>query len=410
MSSHFRSIRLCGSLVLVAAPLLAAAPVHAQAVPTRLTEAESVSLALGDGDFARGAQARRDAARAGADAITRFENPSLSVSRNTLSGPVEDEEEWEIGFVQPLDLTGRRSALREAAVAEAEATDADVQRRTHERRAQARRAYVDCAVAVERAAATAGYRDRLTGAERIVAERSAAGDTAVYDLRRVRVEARAAEAEARLAEGEIAAECATLARLTGTPGALAAEPLRPPALIPNMEPVRADLVARERRVEAAGYATRAAERSRWPEVQLGVGWRRVEALGFEADGPQVSVGVTIPLFDRGSARVREARALEHAEAADLALARREALAEVEAAEARAIAAVEAVRVAETARDDAGRLGVTAETAYQAGEIGVTELVDAYRAAHEAELSIIEMTGHANLAAIELELAQGGPNP
>jgi cobalt-zinc-cadmium efflux system outer membrane protein len=81
---------------------------------------------------------------------------------------------------------------------------------------------------------------------------------------------------------------------------------------------------------------------------------------------------------------------------------------VAAADARTRAAISAVRAAEGTRDDASRLGAIAETAYQAGEIGVTELVDAYRAAHEAELSIIELTGRANLAAIELELAQGGP--
>ena len=57
--------------------------------------------------------------------------------------------------------------------------------------------------------------ERLRAAERIVTARTRAGDTAGYDLRRLRVEARGAEAQARLLAGELAAECQALARLTG---------------------------------------------------------------------------------------------------------------------------------------------------------------------------------------------------
>ena len=390
---------------------LSASGVLAQSRPTAMTEADAVARALADPAFADQSSAQREAARAGADAITRFANPHVSVSRGALSGPGEDETEWEIEVVQPLDLTGRRSALRAAAVAEADAVDAETERRTAERAADARRAWTACAVAGRRAEAARVLVAHLGEAERIVTERTEAGDTAVYDLRRVRVESRAAQGEASLAEGELRAECAVLARLTGTTEARAAGPLAPPApMAATVETTRADLVARERRVAAAAQTARAAERSRWPEIEVGLGWRRVEALGVEADGPQIMIGASIPLFDTGSARAREARARERAAAADLALARREAATDVEAASARLNAALDAAAAARAARDDASRLGTIARTAYEAGEIGVAELVDAYRAAHETELSIIELTGRANLAAIELDLAQGGPNP
>jgi outer membrane protein TolC len=80
--------------------------------------------------------------------------------------------------------------------------------------------------------------------------------------------------------------------------------------------------------------------------------------------------------------------------------------EVAAATARLDGLILALDAASATRNDAERLGATAQTAYEAGEGDVTELVDAYRAAHAAELFIIELTGRANLAVIELDLARG----
>lgn len=397
------------SIILLAS--LPAANAMAQTPGVRLSEAEAVDRALRDPDFSGGSAARIDAAKAEARSITRFDNPTVSTRRGEVSGPAQNEVEWEVGVVQPLDLTGRRAALRAAAGAETRAVEADMIRKAQERRAEARRAYANCAVAGETVLLKRALVARLAAAERVVGERARAGDTAVYDLRRVRVEGRTAAAEADLAEGEEAAACTTLETLTRTPG------VRPNGLpvvaapsVPAGSTARADLAAKERRVEAASLATRAAERSRLPEVEVGLGWRRLEVAGLSADGPQISIGATIPLFDRGSARVAAARARRTAEAADLALARREVESETAAALARARAADRALATSRGARDDASRLGQIAEAAYAAGETGVTELVDAYRAAHEAESSTIELTGRAILAAIELELSQGGPTP
>ncbi|MBA4793639.1 MAG: TolC family protein [Phenylobacterium sp.] len=409
MPFRLPAARLRGlSLILLTA--CPAATAAAQTAPVRLTEAQAIERALRDPDFSAGAAARIDAARAEARSITRFDNPSVSARRGEISGPAQDEVETEIGLVQPFDLAGRRSALRAAAGAEANAVEAEMTRKAQERRAEVRRAYAGCAVATETAALKRTLVSRLAAAERIVAARAGAGDTAVYDLRRVRVEGRSAAAEADLAEGEAASACTALESLTRTPGARPEGPPVPPAAAAVASALRSDLAAREQRLEAADFAVRAAERSRIPELEVGLGWRRLEVAGLEANGPQISVGATIPLFDRGSASVAAARARQKAEAAELALARRRIEAETAAAQARSDAVARALASSRSARDDAARLGQIAETAYEAGETGVTELVDAYRAAHDAELSTLELTGRAIQAAIELELAQGGPTP
>ncbi|HRJ63292.1 MAG TPA: hypothetical protein PLR59_02980, partial [Brevundimonas sp.] len=103
---RFRTLRapVCAPLTFFVATALSATA-YAQTAPAPLTEQDAIARALGDGVFADRAAGERDAARAGVDAITRFDNPRASVSRGSLSGPGEDETEWEFEIVQPLDLT-----------------------------------------------------------------------------------------------------------------------------------------------------------------------------------------------------------------------------------------------------------------------------------------------------------------
>jgi cobalt-zinc-cadmium efflux system outer membrane protein len=197
--------------------------------------------------------------------------------------------------------------------------------------------------------------------------------------------------------------------LSGEPDARPAEPIAAIALraTPTSPPeARPDILARERRVLAASQQVRAAQRGRLPEIAVGLGYKRVTADEGSAGGPVVSLGARIPLFDNGGAAIREARARQRAREAELGLARREAEAAVAVAEARTSAALSAARAAQAAAGDAARLGPIAEAAYNGGESGVVELVDAYRTARDAELEIIELLERAARARVDLELAQG----
>lgn len=378
-----------------------------------MSEPEAIELALEQGDFRALGEAQREEAAAGVDAIRPFANPSVEVSREAVSGSGGDEVEWQAGVRQTFDISGRRSSLRRAAQAEASAVDAEIARARQERIADVRRAYAGCAASIEEAEVRSGHVRRLSEAERVVTARANAGDTAVYDLRRLRVEARAAEAELALAEGEVGAECATLAALTGvdnaramSPAASAAAPSRPIATIGPVLEARPDLVAREQRAVAASQSLEAARRARLPEIGVGLGIKHVDTDTGTATGPAVSVGFTIPLFDGGGAAVTAARARQNALRAELALAERQVAAEIAAASARSLAASQAASRALAARDDAARLIPIAETAYQYGEGDVVELVDAYEAARDAELAIIDLAEAAAIAAAELDLATG----
>lgn len=353
-----------------------------------------------------GVSARDDAERAASVAeiglIGPRDNPSVEVSREGASG----DSEYQLGIVQPIDLNGRRGSLRDAARADGLATEAEIARRRQLLAGEVRQAYVQCAAARAQLDVWQRYTDELAEAERVSTARAEAGDTAVYDVRRVRVERRAAEAQLARARGDVAADCAALASLTGLtdPQVELAAITRLTSAAQSGE--RADLLAGERRVEAAEYRVRAADQARLPQLGVGVGLlRRTDGIDT-AYGPIVSVGATVPLWNSGSAAVRREEARAAALESELLIARRRIEAEQNAAAARLAAAREAAVTAVGAREDASRLGTIAETAYQAGEIGVVELLDAYEAALEADLSVIALATDAALAVVEHDLAIG----
>lgn len=405
MSSSFRCGFGRGSTAL--AVVLVSLGSAASASP--ISEAEAIRRGLAQPDFIALGDANRAEADARVAGIRRFDNPEASVSRERVTGGAASETEWQAGIVQSFDFSGQRSSLRAAARAEAGAVSDDTARRRQERIADVRRAYAGCAATTERLRLVDAFAARLRSAERIVTERTRAGDTAGYDLRRLRVEARSADAKSELAAGEVTAECAVLSRLTGESDVRPTTALAEIAITSGPAPIgsiRADLSAREARLEAAAQQVRAAERARLPEIAVGLGYKRIESSAFTASGLVISLGARIPLFNNGGAAVAEARGRRRAREAELGLARIEAETSVVAAEARSRAAVEAALTAQRAAGDAARLGPIAEAAYQGGESGVVELVDAYRTARDAGTETIELFERAARARIDLELAQG----
>lgn len=403
-----RRFRGTASWGLIPAVALIAAPLAAQPI----SEVDAVNAALAQGDFAALGEAERAAAEARVRIIPRFENPEASVSRERVSGSAGRETELQVGVIQPIDISGQRASLRQAARAESQAVTAEVARRRQERIAETREAYAGCAASTEKLAIAQRFATRLKEAERIVELRTRAGDTAGYDLRRLRVEARSAEAELRLVQGEVSAECVALSRLTGIVDArptVSLEALLPASLASagvQAAAGRQDLLAREARVAAATAEVSAAQRARIPDLSVGVGYKRISNEDGSAGGPTVALGVRLPIFNNGGAALSEARARQRVREAELALARQEAEASIAAAAARATAASAAAQEAREAADDAARLGTIAEAAYQGGETGVIELVDAYRTARDAELNIVELTERAVRATVAQSLAEG----
>ncbi|MEL6709294.1 MAG: TolC family protein [Pseudomonadota bacterium] len=386
------------SLILSIAFCALPASVYAQ---TALTEEAAIQRALQQEGVAERDDADLRAASAETDIIGPLANPDFEVGYEGGS-----ESEWQVRVVQPIDLYGVRSARRDAARADAVAAGGDIERRRHLLVAEVRASFVRCAAGFGQLAIWERYVERLEEAERVSTERASAGDAAGYDVRRVRVQLSAARAERLRTRGERDANCALLSALTGVP-----DPQVPLEAITDLDTAtqireRPDLVAQQRRVDAARYRVSAARRARLPQLALGAGARRVDD-GFSTDyGPVISVGISLPIWNGGGAAVRRQEAFRASLEADLAIATRQIAAEQNAARSRALSAREAATAAMQTRDDASRLGTIADTAYQSGEVSVVELLDAYEAERDADLLVISLALDAALAATQYDLAIG----
>jgi len=311
-----------------------------------------------------------------------------------------------------VDLGGVARRARRVAVAAAAlgAARAEASHLAVDVAAHAARAWVVLLHAERRAAVAA---DRVAAARTLgaaVERRLAHGDVSELERLEAALELAGAESEAALADAEVVGAAETLSALTGAAGtalraaAPAAAPgapfaksvteLRVEALAAEALAKRADLQALRHAAEAAGARARLARSGAepWPRLGVGVALDRLvlEPSAFRGDaalaaslggavdtGVLVGVKLVFPLAAGAPGRdaevaLAEARLLS----ARAALLGASIEAEVRAAYARAVAGERAAAAMATAGDAAARALALLTKAYDAGEIGVLELLAA----------------------------------
>lgn len=399
------------TLLLGASALVAQRP---DAPPLTVTGA--MALARANHPALTAASARREAAVGAARQEAALPNPVVEWRQENVGSPLQPDRFLTV--IQPLDLAGRRLALR----AEAGLVD---------ERAVAES--VTVARAVEAAAARAYWRASLAralgdlaaaaraDAERLaVVERDRAREGAVAGLVAMRAEVEAERA--RLAEATARAEWqrarAALASAVGIDAAALPEIPAMPLASLTAAPVptvaaahaaalerRSDLAALRAGVEAARRRRSAERRATVPDVSLQFG--TMQSAGFT--GRTVGVAVPLPLLDRNAGgRARAAGALRVAEA-ELRAAENAARAEADGA----VAGLSALLAADGPGADslaarAAAVARIAEAAYADGGVTLLELLDARRAHADALAAALRWGAELRLARLELNRAIGAP--
>ncbi|MFO8156453.1 MAG: TolC family protein [Pseudomonadota bacterium] len=369
-----------------------------------LTEDEAVESGLDRPEVRAMLEGRLDAAAGEARAAGRWSNPELEYGRDALSRSDGEHREQSLWLRQRINIVGVPGLQRQAGERRQSAEAARVEQTRAGLRATIRTRFHEALAAEARAKALADWQERLAELSRAVARRVEAGDASRYD--RLRLERELARLRGRRLEADAASASARdhLFTLIGSePRPLTGE-LLPPALEPvRPEAIPADPEARAlaAEAEAATMEARAASRGGWPELTIGVGRREVDEPGFSGGGGQLSLGVDLPLFDRGAARAD----------AEQARARRlRGRSERRAAEHRARVR-EARRTARAQRDAATHLleatepdeslATMAEAAYSEGAMAVTELIEAHNAELSTRLESISRSLAARRAHIQL---------
>lgn len=408
------AIRLCaGALLLCALPGRAQTTGPAGPVTT-LTEEQAIDWLLAHDPGVRALRTRVDEVRAGFVDRARWPNPSLTVNRESVA---DTSDTFYVGR-QELPLSGRLGLLRAAGQLAVASTDAEVRFTIAQRISELRHAFVTLLLAQEQETALREAARELEGLVGVLRTREEAGEGSTYDRMRgaraladLQHELASAAVERTRARGTLATYLGAGARPEQLVAAavLQTEPPLPPVEVLVAQALDVRLDHRARQLASTQFETerRAAGRLRLPVPTVTAGLKRSGASGLLNNGYQFSVDLGVPLFNRGHAVAVQAQAQ-----ADRARAEAEALRVQIDAEVRTAHTTAALRRAQTeayrrsVADTAEPLVATARVAYEEGEVGILELLDATRQAVDARLRSLEASALARGAAIELDRAIG----
>jgi len=350
-------------------------------------------------------------------AASAYPNPEFSYMREQTFGTFGTRENY-VSLTQTIDLGNRRGLHGEAGEARANAARNNGEVARLSVAADARLRFYEALFRQDRVAALAGWIVRIDAALSIVTRREQRGDAATYDRRRL-------ERERAVANGRLETERAALeraqARLSALLGAGAPLPVVTGALLPDADPAalptlrassssRPELRALDLRIDAAARDRTAASRWWVPDVRLEGGWKGID-LGREGrtDGFLLGASLSVPLWDQSSGLARVAEGEAQAARGRRALLESELDAELGGARAESVrlrrAAAEFREQTTAASGDLVRI---ASAGYEGGELGLLELLDAYRGSADDALTAHDMAHAARRARIELNRMTGVP--
>lgn len=380
-----------------------------------LTEREAIAAVLARPAWVDAEAGRSAAAESMVGEAARWPNPELSYNRDHVRMPDGDIAERTVQVTQAFDISGRRALRRDAASHRLNAARLDGSTRRLDIIAEVRRTYYMTLHRSTVQSMLGLWLTRIEEAARVTGRLAAAGEASGYDRRRLEREAQTARARLSVAQADTERSREMLAALTGKK---IGEVMRLQGeLLPEAAPAleglqtglhqRPDLASLLAQAEAHDHEQRAAQRGWVPELTLGIGQKTLEEPTRSGSGNTVLVALSIPLFDRS--QVAQQRNLAQAQTvrAEHALALAQAEAELrgtwqQAEELRKAA----LAYRPDASNDPHQLSVIAETSYRAGEAGLLELLDAYRAELDASTTELDLALRARLARIELETLSG----
>ncbi len=426
--SHARSLIDCavigcaviGCAVIGCAVICVSPQVSAAQAPTTstLTERQVVVRALQRAPLGEMIEAAVDVERGHAGAAGAYPNPQLAYMREQTFGPAGTGEDY-LSIAQTLDLGGRRALRGEAGDARARAAGHEGDALRVMVAADARLRFYEVLHRQSRVVALDGWIARIDEALAIVARREERGDAARYDRRRLERERIVAAGRRETERAALARADARLRAIVGAGRTLTLSG----TLLPETDPAslatqrvavaaRPDLLALDQRIEAAALESTAAARWWAPELRIEGGWKGLD-LGRQgrSDGFLLGASLSIPFWDQSSGLARVAVAETRAARGRRGLIEEEVGAELGAVRADAVrlrrAAIDFRAESSAASGDVVRI---ASAGYAGGELGLLELLDAYRGAAEDSLSALEMEHAARHARIELDRMTGAGVP
>lgn len=364
------------------------------------------------------AAARAQVRAAGADALAAglWTNPVVDASyaRGVIRAQNDPVGAVGVGVSQLLETAGVPQARRAVAQLTEQAAGTDYEMTARALELDVESACLALIAAATRVQVHAESIAELEHANQIVTARVKAGASPEYDGTRIGVavaqsHAALAEARAALNQARGALDVAVgpgAAELVGLPAAdLFAVPT-PTALHEALDKAareRPDLRSAELRKQAAQMQITVARRSVLPGVTVRAGLYFGSSPGEL--GGTVSVGLPVPLIDRGQGTIAAASARLEAAQAGQDAAQLQAAQRIAAAWNESVTRVQALHeYLQASATRATGMVQEAESGYRAGKLSVLELVDAYIAKRDARSRAVDLAHDARQAELRLRRA------
>ena len=348
--------------------------------------------------------------------VGEFPNPTMIVTHEPLSGGTTDYSESYFNLSQRLELPGQRSSRREGADWAVRAAEARLGADSVRLVFEVKRTYVEAVLAEDLLAVTERVAGVFREAARSAMIREAQGDISRYEVRRIVVER--SRYENLLADAEIRSSSArrSLALLILPESGFAEVwPIGLDADTPP-EPMfefitgevasrRQEITAAQASVEAAAADARLRRAERVPDVTATGGYKR-QSDGLR--GAFLGMSIPIPLFNRNAGAVAGAAARVEMRETRLALTRRQ----VDNDLRRAVETYESVKrradlLGDDVLDASSDLLQIAQVAYDLGDMGLLEILDAAEALNGARRASAQLKADLWTAYYNVERAIGG---
>jgi cobalt-zinc-cadmium efflux system outer membrane protein len=397
------------TLYRVALTLMLAAAVGGDVFAQERTEQDIVEAIVRDGPRAQAIRAATEVVTFAQAARRTFPNPAASYTREG-AGFTEF-----LLFEQPLRAFGLRQALEDAGVAAREAAEAERDAELWRLRSEAQDVVARMRASSQRLEAARSVVGLVEGLITVLSAREREGEGSRFDRLRAQQELVDAQQVVIAAAVDHAEARSALAALlppafpvpdrvvSRTPGETI---ITLDAVLARALATRAELRALNAAVHQFELEADVARRATGLAPTISAGLKRAKEGDATRAGGVLGVSVAVPLFNRGA---NEA-ARWTAERARVEFERVTMQANIRSQITRAFEALRVRRqstpVVKAAVSSADELIAIADVAYREGEIGILELVDAYRTAARARGRAIEADLNLALSEIALERAVG----
>lgn len=357
-------------------------------------------------------EARRAENAGHAESAGLWSNPEIEFSRESLDAAGLESDDDFLWIRQRINVAGVKGLERQSAAQQKLADDARVDLLERDIAADIRRIFYVTLAAQRELEFRGAWLARLQQLAESVRERVLGGDASRYDQLRIEREVALVQGEFYAARAQSETARDRLFSSIGEAELPLAGTLLPPAAPPGSaadhlanHPVLLSLAAES---ESAEIAAAAASREKWPELTLGVGQRDFSQPGVDGSGDVYMLGVEIPLFDRGDGKRLAAESRAKARRAEYTIEANELAADFRATVGLLNARRDAALLLGPDSEAFASLADIAESAYEAGEIGVMELIDAHRADLQIRTDFVLRALEARKAYIQIQRMRGTP--